>query len=304
LIDFALGRLNDAEAAALARRAELDSEFAHTLDALRQELATLDGVRPAPLASLARRSPSLLSAPLSSDVEKQSPLTSDAAEENAPPSSADADERAAAKIALLKELKLPYEPGRLPFLIGLVARLWPQKRVKEALWAADQLKFAQLDFYLLVIGDGPERESLLRYRDALRATDRVRFLGERDDVSRLMPSFDVLWNCSAYEGQSNAILEAQSLGVPVIASDVPGNRDLVIPGETGVLVPEFDGDRIRRRTALTRETFRLLKDENASTRRALAEAARARVEREFSIDALIARHAELYERLGAEKKRR
>ena len=216
------------------------------------------------------------------------------------PRPADAD----AKVALLKELKLPYEPGRLPLLIGLVARLWPQKRVKEALWAADQLKFAQLDFYLLVIGDGPERESLLRYRDALRATDRVRFLGERDDVSRLMPHFDVLWNCSAYEGQSNAILEAQSLGVPVVASDVPGNRDLVIPGETGVLVPEFDGDHIRRRTALTRETFRLLKDENAATRRALADAARARVEREFSLDALIARHVELYERLVVEKKRR
>ncbi|MBR4834333.1 MAG: glycosyltransferase, partial [Thermoguttaceae bacterium] len=220
------------------------------------------------------------------------------------PVSADADERAAAKIALLKELKLPYEPGRLPFLIGLVARLWPQKRVKEALWAADQLKFAQLDFYLLVIGDGPERESLLRYRDALRATDRVRFLGERSDVSRLLPTFDLLWNCSAYEGQSNSILEAQSVGVPVIASDVPGNRDLVVPGETGVLVPEFDGDRIRRRTALTRETFRLLKDENAEKRRALAAAARARVEREFSLGALIARHVELYERLVAEKKRR
>ena len=217
---------------------------------------------------------------------------------------ADADERAAAKIALLKELKLPYEPGRLPFLIGLVARLWPQKRVKEALWAADQLKFAQLDFYLLVVGDGPERESLLRYRDALRATDRVRFLGERSDVARLMPNFDVLWNCSAYEGQSNAILEAQSVGVPAIVSDVPGNRDLVVPGETGVLIPEFDGDRIRRRTALTRETFRLLQDENAEKRRALAAAARARVEREFSLDALIARHVELYERLVAEKKRR
>ena len=219
------------------------------------------------------------------------------------PRSIDSATADAAKIALLKELQLPFEPGRLPFLIGLVARLWPQKRVKEALWAADQLKFAQLDFYLLVIGDGPEREPLLRYRDDLRVADRVRFLGERDDVSRLMPNFDVLWNCSAYEGQSNAILEAQSCGVPVVASDVPGNRDLVLPGETGVLVPEFDGDGVRRRTALTRETFRLLKPENAERRRALADAARARVEREFSLDALIARHVELYERLVAEKKR-
>ena len=56
LIDFALGRLDDAEAAALANRAERDSEFAQTLAALRRELAALDGVRPAALRSLPLRS--------------------------------------------------------------------------------------------------------------------------------------------------------------------------------------------------------------------------------------------------------
>ncbi|MBP5621245.1 MAG: glycosyltransferase [Thermoguttaceae bacterium] len=188
-------------------------------------------------------------------------------------------------------------PPELPYLIGLVARFWPQKRIKDALWAADQVKFAQLNFYLIVLGDGPEREALLRYRDDLQIGDRVVMLGERNDVSRFMPCFDVLWNCSAYEGQSNSILEAQSFGIPVIASDVPGNRDLVETGKTGVLIPEFAGDETRRRTALSSETIRLLSEENRDLRRRLGQAAQKRVREEFSLQKAVERHASMYEQL-------
>ncbi|MBR4977150.1 MAG: hypothetical protein IKY61_08835, partial [Thermoguttaceae bacterium] len=87
LIDFALGRLDDAEAAELVRRAERDSEFAQTLDALRQELATLDDVRPSALSFLfSRRAPQLLlGPPVSSplDLESRSPLTSEAPQDGA-----------------------------------------------------------------------------------------------------------------------------------------------------------------------------------------------------------------------------
>lgn len=189
----------------------------------------------------------------------------------------------------------------LPFIIGLVARLWPQKRVRDALWAADQIKFAQVNFYLLILGDGPERDSLFRYREDLQIRDRVLFLGERSDVSHFMPCFDLLWNCSAYEGQSNSILEAQSYGIPVVASDVPGNRDLVETGKTGLLVSEFDGDETRRRTALSRETIRLLKKENEELRRNLGEAARKQVQEDFSLKKAVERHVDLYERLLKQK---
>ena len=189
----------------------------------------------------------------------------------------------------------------LPFIIGLVARFWPQKRIKDALWAADQLKFAQLNFYLIVIGDGPQRDALFRYRDDLQIRNRVVMLGERGDVERFLPCFDVLWNCSAYEGQSNAILEAQSYGIPVMASDVPGNRDLVIPNETGLLISEFDGDETRRRTAFSRETIRLLKPENKPFRLKLGANAQRRVREEFSLEKMIERHVELYEKLLARK---
>jgi glycosyltransferase involved in cell wall biosynthesis len=189
----------------------------------------------------------------------------------------------------------------LPHIIGLVARFWPQKRIKDALWAADQVKFAQLNFYLLILGDGPERENLLRYRDDLQIRDRVIMLGERSDVSRFMPCFDLLWNCSAYEGQSNSILEAQSFGIPVIASDVPGNRDLVETGKTGTLIPEFDGDETRRRTALSQETIRLLRPENKDLRLRLGQEAQKRVQENFSLQKAVERHTELYERLLSQK---
>ena len=189
-----------------------------------------------------------------------------------------------------------------PFIIGLIARLWPQKRVRDALWSADQLKFAQKNFYLLIVGDGPDRNALLRYRDDLELGDRVIFLGERNDVSKLIPAFDLLWNCSAYEGQSNAILEAQSFCVPTIASDIPGNRDLVETGKNGLLISEFDGDETRRKTAFSRETIRLMQPENANVLRQWGENARRRVLEDFSPEKMIERYVELYERAIASKR--
>lgn len=183
---------------------------------------------------------------------------------------------------LLAELGLPADTR----LIGAVNRLWPQKRVKDIIWAADLLKVVRDDVHLLVIGDGPHKTRLLRYREQVRITDRVHFLGARDDVPRMLPHFDCLWLASAYEGQSNAIMEAMACGVPVVASDIPGNRDLVIHGETGYLVPLGD------RAGIARHTNRLLDD--AALARRLGEAGRARIEREFSVDKMVEAFAALY----------
>ena len=178
------------------------------------------------------------------------------------------------------------EHGRL---IGLVGRLWPQKRVKDAIWAADLLKVIRDDVHLLVIGDGPQRDRLLRFRDQVCIRGNVHFLGERGDVPRLMPHFDVLWSTSAYEGQSNAILEAMACGVPVVATDIPGTRELVIPGETGYLLPVGD------RAGFCKYTQRLLNDAALAAR--FSAAARQRVQAEFSVEKMIERHVALYREL-------
>jgi glycosyltransferase involved in cell wall biosynthesis len=133
---------------------------------------------------------------------------------------------------LLVELGLPEGVH----LIGLIGRLWPQKRVKDAIWALDLLRVIQKEVHLLILGDGPHAPRLKKFRDQCAVHDQVHFLGHRPDVARLLPHFDLLWSTSGYEGQSNAILEAMAAGVPVVATDIPGTRDLVVHGETGFLV--------------------------------------------------------------------
>lgn len=184
---------------------------------------------------------------------------------------------------LLNELGLPAGTR----LIGAVNRLWPQKRVKDLIWATDLLTVVRDDVHLLIIGDGPHRARLERYCDLVQIGDRVHFLGLRDDVWRLMPHFDCLWLASAYEGLPNCIMEAMACGVPVVATDIPGNRDLVIHGETGYLVPIGD------RAGFTRHTNRLLDDAELAER--LANAGRNRIEREFTVERMVAAYDALYQ---------
>ncbi|MEX2112236.1 MAG: glycosyltransferase [Pirellulales bacterium] len=189
--------------------------------------------------------------------------------------------------ALLSELELP--PASR--LIGAVGRLWPQKRLKDLIWATDLLHVIRDDVHLLVIGDGPQREALERYARQCHVAEHVHFLGLRHDVPRLMPHFDLLWLASSFEGLPNVVMEAMAAGVPVVASDIPGNRELVVSAETGYLVPLGD------RAAYARFAHKIL--ENPALRLQLAAAARQRIAREFTVEAMVAGHAALYRELLA-----
>ncbi len=211
-----------------------------------------------------------------------------------------------------------FVPPEKPFLIGIVARLWPQKRIGEMLWVFESLKFTGMNFHALILGDGPERDLLLRLRDMRTLSDCVHFLGHRSDVARFLVHFDLLLCPSGYEGQSNAILEAMAHGIPVIASDIPGNDELVVPLETpdwkeshgdasddslddlpdaprqptGVLVPECGDDFRRRRSLFVKEILKLYEQDDL--RRSLGEAARQRVRDEFTLENMIDRHVAFY----------
>ena len=187
---------------------------------------------------------------------------------------------------LLTELGLPSNAR----LIGAINRLWPQKRIKDLIWAADLLKNVREDSHLLIVGDGPQRWRLERYRDQVEIADRVHFLGERDDVPRLLSHLDCLWLGSGYEGQSNAIMEAMSAGIPVVATDIPGNRDLVVHEQTGYLVPVGD------RAGFGRWTNVLLDDRELAQR--FGEAGRRRMTEEFSVQRMIDRHVDLYDEIA------
>lgn len=193
---------------------------------------------------------------------------------------------------LLAELKLP-DSARL---IGAVGRLWPQKRLEDLIWAADLLKVIRDDAYLLIVGDGPRRDALERYCGQVRIEDRVRFLGHRDDVPRLLSHTELLWLASEYEGLPNVILEAMAAGLPVVASDIPGNRDLVIPGETGWLVAVGDS------AGYAKWAERLLSDRDLARR--MGAAGRQRVSIEFSVEKMVERFTALYRELLAQNKKR
>ena len=135
------------------------------------------------------------------------------------------DPPATTRRQLLAELGLPDDSR----LVGLVGRLWPQKRVKDAIWAADLLKVIRDDVHLLVIGDGPQRDRLRRFRDQCGSATRSIFSASAATCRGSVPHFDVLWSTSGYEGQSNAILEAMAAGVPVVATDIPARGNWWFP---------------------------------------------------------------------------
>lgn len=191
------------------------------------------------------------------------------------------------KAELLKELGIPQG---VP-LIGAVGRLWPQKRVRDLIWVMELVHIIRPDVHLLIIGDGPERHALERYVRTIEGTSYMHFLGHRSDVPRILPHLDIFWQGSAYEGMPNAVMEAMAAGVPVIATNIPGTRDLVVPGETGFLYP------IRGRKEFCRKTDELLAD--PSTARKLGAAGQQRILEHFPLAPMIAAHAQLYrEALG------
>jgi glycosyltransferase involved in cell wall biosynthesis len=187
--------------------------------------------------------------------------------------------------SLLRELSLPPEAR----LIAAVGRLWPQKRIKDLIWAADLLKVIRDDVHLLVIGEGPLRSQLERFRSQVRIEDKVHFLGHRPDVLSLLPHCEMLWLASGFEGLPNVVMEAMAAGIPPVVSDIPGNRDLVVDGESGYLVPNGD------RAAFARAAQRML--ENPELAQRLGAAARERMLREFSIAKMVRRYMDLYRRL-------
>ena len=190
---------------------------------------------------------------------------------------------------VFERLKLPPRAA----LVGAVGRLWKQKGYRELIWSAELLRVALKDVCLVIIGDGPEREQLLHYRDQVGADEAARFVGQRADVLDLMTGFDLLWNASLYEGQSNTILEAMACGVPVIASNIPGTRDLVVHDVTGMLYPLGDVGN------LTRITNQLLRE--PERRSAMSLAAKQRIVEHFSLARMVSQHEELYERLHGAK---
>ena len=164
-------------------------------------------------------------------------------------------------------------------LVGYVGRLAKQKRVRDLIWAFELLRSLHNEVHLLIVGDGPEKFALQQFAREIQADQQIHFVGHRDDARQLFPLLDVFWLASDFEGLSNSVMEAMAAGIPVVASDIPPNRELVVPGESGFLVPIGD------RAAFAQFTARLLADPELA--RQLGTAGRERIRTEFSIGKMV-----------------
>jgi glycosyltransferase involved in cell wall biosynthesis len=135
-------------------------------------------------------------------------------------------------------------------VIGLVARLRPEKRHELALAALASLRASGDDVILCAVGDGPRRAELRRLSDRLGVADAVVWAGERADAHRLQPAFDVTLLCSSYEGMPLAALESLVAGVPIVSTPVGAMPELLTNG-SGTVV-DADPDAI---AAAIRETL-------------------------------------------------
>ena len=185
--------------------------------------------------------------------------------------------------------------GRL--LLGTVGRLSAEKDqltlVRAYLLLLARVPALAQRSALLVVGEGPLRGELEAALAAAPADHRaaVHLLGPRDDVPALMREWDLFVLPSRTEGISNTILEAMASGLPVLATAVGGNPELVVDGETGRLVPRDDPE------AMAEALAALLADLDAL--RGMGAAGRARAEERFSIEAMVAKYLSLYDQLLA-----
>lgn len=168
-----------------------------------------------------------------------------------------------------------------------VARFAPVKDHATSLCAFAMVADQQPNAVLLLVGDGPQQAPMRQLADQLGLSSRVRFLGVRNDVAELMSASDVFVLSSLSEGVSVTLLEAMSARLPICATDVGGNGEVVIDQQTGLLSPRRDS------AALATNILQLLDQPNLRWR--LSTAGFARVLQVFSQQRMHTRYAELYD---------
>jgi glycosyltransferase involved in cell wall biosynthesis len=170
-------------------------------------------------------------------------------------------------------------------LFGMVGRLSEQKGVPDLIRAMHTVRAALPNAQLLIIGDGEDRPQLHELLLQEGLAGNISFLGPRTDVMDLIAAFDVFVSSSRWEGLPTVVMEAMVLGTPVVATNIPGSRELIIDGETGWLAPAH------RPEALAQAMLDCYADRAAAQAR--AHKARAHVE-QFSMRHAARAYSEIY----------
>ncbi len=183
-------------------------------------------------------------------------------------------------------------PSTKPVAIS-VARLSPEKDFSTLLRATQIVIRSFPDFRLRIVGDGRERRLLESLRCELGLEHCVEFLGERHDVPQLLAQAGFFVSSSKSEGISLTLLEAMAIGLPIVATSVGGNPEIVLDGQTGRLVASEAPEQ------LAAAMCEMLADPGLWN--SYGTLARKRVEEQFNITQMVAQYEQLYRELIAEK---
>ena len=175
-------------------------------------------------------------------------------------------------------------------LIAVVARLVRTKGLEYFLEAAASIASRYPSVRFLIVGESkiepPCRRELEQRAKNLNLTGHLFFTGQRNDVPQIMREIDISVLPSLSESFSNTLLESMANGLPVVATSVGGNPEVITDGDNGILVPPADA------TALSRGMAQLLDSPDLARRLGLA--AREKVAKEYSLDCLLRRTEDLY----------
>jgi N-acetyl-alpha-D-glucosaminyl L-malate synthase BshA len=189
---------------------------------------------------------------------------------------------------LLGEAVLHAHPAERPAVLVHVSNFRPLKRVDDVVRVFAEVQRAR-PAVLLLVGDGPERSRVEALARQLGLGKLVVFLGKMVSFVELLQASDVFLLPSESESFGLAALEAQSCGVPVVASDVGGLPEVIPDGETGFLAPVGDVATMAERV------LRILKDPALHAR--LSAAARARVLEKYRLEPSLDRYEAHYRRV-------
>ena len=177
--------------------------------------------------------------------------------------------------------------GKDGVAIGMVGRLWRQKNPECFVKAGiELLKNNPLSIHFFLIGDGEEREKLEGLIKASGNQQAIHILGWRDDADRLLDGLDIFVLPSLWEGMPLAILEAMASSLQVVASNIPGNRDLVEDAENGYLF-ELNNEKV-----LVEKLRKLIND--PALRNRLGESGRKKVQANYTLNERVKTMESLY----------
>jgi len=179
----------------------------------------------------------------------------------------------------------PVDTDRLSTIV-MVARLSREKDFESLFRAMLLLKQRNLKCRLKVVGDGELRDELPKWRDDLGITDVVNLLGNREDIDVLLAEARVFVLSTNTEGLSISLLEAMAASLPVVATAVGGNPEVVVDGQTGFLVPPKSPGVLADKLAWLIE--------HPSEAAAMGRAGRERVERHFDVRQTVREYEQIY----------